>query len=376
MWDAAAEPYRGRMEAHADRIQQQIVSLAARQTDLASFWREVTGVLGEVVPHYWKPCWYTLDPASHLITSHFHEGLDEFPEEWLRAEYLDDDVNQLRDLVASAEGVSTLHELTGGDPSGTRRWQANITLGGDQELLLRLGTHGGEVWGALGLYREPGSPMFDQDDKRFLRAISAPLAEGARRSLVFGEASEPDWPDGPGLVIVGSDGEISSMTEAGQIWLSRLFGDKRTDPVPVLTAARAAAAGEDVEARIRVPDGPWLTLSAARLMGSSDVAVLLQPARPARIFDLLMSAHGLTSRERDVVAMVLEGRPTAGIATALQMSPHTVQEHLKSVFDKMGVRSRRELVAQAFFTHYAPRFRDNEGRVRAERPIRGNPALS
>ncbi len=65
---------------------------------------------------------------------------------------------------------------------------------------------------------------------------------------------------------------------------------------------------------------------------------------------------------------------TAQIAERLCISSHTVQEHLKHVFAKTGVNSRRDLVGTVFFTHYEPRVRDNEHRATAGRPLRGGPA--
>ena len=54
-------------------------------------------------------------------------------------------------------------------------------------------------------------------------------------------------------------------------------------------------------------------------------------------------------------ACYLAGRSTEHVAAELCISPLTVQQHLKAVFDKVGVRSRRELVAQIFARHYKPR---------------------
>jgi DNA-binding CsgD family transcriptional regulator len=88
-----------------------------------------------------------------------------------------------------------------------------------------------------------------------------------------------------------------------------------------------------------------------------------------------VSAYRLTDREQDVIRLVLRGASTAQIADELVVSTHTVQQHLKSIFDKTGVRSRRELVGRIFFSHHEPCFRDNERRVAGGRPMRGGPAV-
>jgi DNA-binding CsgD family transcriptional regulator len=382
----AVRLYRRRVGTSLDRAATRIGDLAGRANDLVTLWQGVNDVLSTAVPHHTAPCSYTLDPASLLITSHHHPQVTEFPAEWLSAEYQVDDVNLLADVARSESGLSTLHEATGGDPSDSPRWRANMEMGGDQELVLALRARTGEVWGALGIYREPGRPMFDDGEKRFLRTVAPRLADGVRRALLVGEATDPEGPDAPGLVVLDEAGEIESLSPGADRLLAGLPGADLTAgrlPSSVRSvAARAArptgAPAEVAMARVLSDGGAWVVLHGARLEGTADprVAVIVEPAHPARIVGLLMAAFGFTERERDVTRHVLQGAATTQIADELVISPHTVQQHLKSIFEKAGVRSRRELVGKIFFAHYEPRFRDNERRAVAGRPLRGGPARS
>lgn len=55
----------------------------------------------------------------------------------------------------------------------------------------------------------------------------------------------------------------------------------------------------------------------------------------------------LTSRERDVLELVAQGRRNAAIASELSLSPKTVANHLSSIFGKLSVDGRSEAIVRA-----------------------------
>jgi hypothetical protein len=58
-----------------ERAAERIARAAAGGLDLVSFWDEARDAIKGVVPYYLTPCWYTLDPASLLTTSHYDHGM-------------------------------------------------------------------------------------------------------------------------------------------------------------------------------------------------------------------------------------------------------------------------------------------------------------
>jgi DNA-binding NarL/FixJ family response regulator len=72
-------------------------------------------------------------------------------------------------------------------------------------------------------------------------------------------------------------------------------------------------------------------------------------ARPRRLDPL----EGLTPREREILALMAEGRSNQGICRALWLSPKTVETHIRGAFTKLGIReapedNRRVLAVLAF----------------------------
>jgi DNA-binding CsgD family transcriptional regulator len=371
------------------RAEDKITRLSKQGLDMVAFWRACTPVLADAVPHYMAPCCYTIDPASGLVTSHFQEGMPEFPPEWIAMEYAEEDVNRLPDVARSPSGVSTLYDATGGNPSSSPRWHANITYGGDQEMIAAIRTRSGDVWGALGLYRQPDRPLFDAYEQAFLAAISPLMAAAVRRALLIGESTDPEGPDAPGMIVLGPDWRPESMSPGVEEWLLDLpdgnLAASRLPTAVLAVAGRVARSAPSTDnpaevavARVLTRSGRWVVLHGVPLaaLDSQRVAVIVEPAHPSRIVPLLMSAYGLTEREQQLTRLILQGFSTIDIADRLVISEHTVQAHLRNIFTKTEVRTRRDLVTKIFFAHYEPRLRDNEKRTAVNQPLRGGPAAS
>lgn len=111
--------------------------------------------------------------------------------------------------------------------------------------------------------------------------------------------------------------------------------------------------------RLRTPSGHWLVLYASWLRGSGEqgqITVIFELAQPMEIAPLIMQAYQLTKRKGEVIQCILRGWSTSQIAATLYISSHTVQDHLKVIFEKVDVGSRRELAARIFTQQYQPHF--------------------
>jgi DNA-binding NarL/FixJ family response regulator len=111
-------------------------------------------------------------------------------------------------------------------------------------------------------------------------------------------------------------------------------------------------------ARLRAGSGRWLSVHASCLHGPDGTpgltALTIEPAKSAQIAPIIVEAYGLTTREQEITRAVARGLSNPEIAEELYLSPHTVRDHLKAVFAKVGVGSRGELVAKLFAEHYRP----------------------
>jgi DNA-binding CsgD family transcriptional regulator len=244
---------------------------------------------------------------------------------------------------------------------------------------------GGSVWGVMGLYRESGATPFDEDDVAIVSAFGA-VAARALRAHVRQLSPWLEQTGEPGLLVVGQGNRVVSANGEALRWLREIAPDpakaanldsfeafglpERAFEVPtpiyaLVERARAVVAGlETAPARLRMRDrsGRWLVLHASALAGPgtpdpSAVAVVIEAAKSSEIAPIIIEAYSLTAREREVVGAIARGGSTAEIAAELYLSPHTVRDHVKTVFEKVGVSSRGELVARLFAEHSLDRFK-------------------
>jgi DNA-binding CsgD family transcriptional regulator len=211
------------------------------------------------------------------------------------------------------------------------------------------------VWGAILMRRERGAPNFTTRDVDLLASLSGGHAEVQRARLEQHVSADADDRD-PGQLLLDDEDGVDMANAGAAAWLDDLPDHGRRLPLVVTSVAqraRAIASGHSdvvATARVRSASGWWVLVSGSVLYNGthSRTAVTLEPARAPELAEIVANAYGLTARERRVTELVAQGLPTAALAAQLHLSTYTIQDHLKAIFEKLGVSSRGELVARLF----------------------------
>jgi DNA-binding CsgD family transcriptional regulator len=170
-----------------------------------------------------------------------------------------------------------------------------------------------------------------------------------------------------GLTIVDTQGQIQSITPQAIVWLEMYF------PKPInsnrlpdhlwawLKHQIAGFANNSNRSKACLPlriqqAGRELTIRL--VVEPLEVRYLLlleeQTLSPLNLLELL----GLSQRETEVVALVMQGKDNKEIAIQLSVHNSTVRKHLENIYRKLGVGSRTEAISEVLaklgFLHSLP----------------------
>ncbi|WP_158850783.1 helix-turn-helix transcriptional regulator [Saccharothrix deserti] len=334
-------------EGRAIGARREIAALASAGLGVAELHRAAIDVVERVVPTE-LTCWASLDPDTAVISS-MTSGPTSIPVQYepLLAgyEYGGAEPHTFAELARRPEPVALLSDVPHRDVAHSGRlnevWRP-LGLGHELRAVFRVD---GTCWGAAGMVRRGD---FTDRETEFVASVAPAIAGATRVAVRCGNYRSGGE---PAIVVVGRDGAQRAATSAARSWREELDeiapGRFAVMLRAVVVGARSSGSGT-FRARVRDASGGWILFQASRLISEDDdeTVVTVERASGSELLGLLLAAYGLTPREREVCHEVIAGRSTSDIAARLVISAHTVQDHLKSVFGKVDVRSRGELVAR------------------------------
>ena len=338
------------------RCRERLERLSESPLDCESLRREAIAELQRVIG-FDRWCWPLADPESLLPASGIalHDYVPSVPRT-LELEYSTDGFAAKHALARRANAATSMNAETRGDLARSTRWDEAMRPVGIGDVAAVACRDALGCWGWIEAYRDCSDRSFEDEDVELLADVAPALGTALRRTMYEDGAPAPAQPQGPGVIVLDRALKPVSATAAARSWIDSLPGAQMLAPLgmlpsviyPAAATARTESSGAGAHAIVQSTDQRWVRVEAARLEGHEDgqIAVTLRAASAAETLQLLCRAYALSQRERQVVAAVIAGLDTRAISQRLFISRYTVQDHLKSVFRKTGVRSRRQLLAR------------------------------
>jgi DNA-binding CsgD family transcriptional regulator len=193
---------------------------------------------------------------------------------------------------------------------------------------------------SIGVALNRGRPGFDSSDREVLDVLR-PILIKSRRAVLARERSRALG--GPpaansGLVVSSIEGWIEFATPLARSYLQRYFPPTLHDQVPELLRewllTHGAAPGEQL---IRTHGSRRLTITSLSAGHGEPFRLELRESLDREL--------ALSPREQEILALLSAGHTNQGIADTLIISRRTVENHLQSIYRKLGVHNRTAAVA-------------------------------
>lgn len=302
--------------------------------------------------HVTGACWQLTDPASGLPVSHAAVGHPPGDlETSLHYEFERDDVSRYTDIVRRSRPLAVLSHETQGVPEASARFREMIAPEGSADELRVAFTDPSGTWALMVLF---AGHRFSDDQARLVGTVVPTVARGLRLAgVALDGRPAADAAAPPAVAILDGADRIEAADPRARERLDALgrpSGGELPGSLSILAAlARRRDPTRPARARTRDATGAWLMVDVSCLDDEprGRLAVVVQPAPAAHAVDATLRAHGLTAREREVTALAIKGHSNKEIAALLHLSPFTVGDHLKAVFEKIGVSSRGQLTSRA-----------------------------
>lgn len=134
------------------------------------------------------------------------------------------------------------------------------------------------------------------------------------------------------MLLIDDDLQPQGFTQAAREWFALLKAREKAEHTPLPTHVYAvvgrllaAEAGDDPKrpprVRVRASDPRWAIIEAARMEGVANAIAVSVHGASAEDIALVARAHGLTPRERELVALVLEGLDSASSPSGCSSLP-------------------------------------------------------
>jgi DNA-binding CsgD family transcriptional regulator len=333
------------------RCRQRLERLSESQPDSDAARREAILELRQTIG-FDRWCWPLADPETAVPLSGLaeHDYGPNLPHA-LELEFAGGDFVAKHVVAREKRPVAGLSADTGGDLARSRRWDEVLRPVGIGDIAVAACRDELGCWGWIEAYRDTDDRAFEEEELELLAVVARQMAPVLRRSRAKTRTTAAEE-TATGVLVLDGQLRVTASTEAALRWIAALpaapmftaWGILPPVVYPIVTTARTSGRAHALE---QTADGRWLMIEASPVSAADedDVAVTFRSATPTETFDLLCRAYALTRRERDIVRTVIIGLDTRAIAERLFISRHTVQDHLKSIFDKTGVHSRRELLA-------------------------------